>query len=373
MSKESEETSIIIGMISLVGTITTVLTPIIFHVLPTWEQKYHEWSVSSSERLKLNDESCGELRDRLQKSLSCVKGQDSAINTVIDSICGWDESKKNDLDSKSGGLIIHMAGASGTGKSMAANIISNELSKNSTIKISYSNIDTTSDKSCAEQLFGVYERLSFDSVHVECNTDHSAKLMRNSNVIVQIDEFEKFMIKDDSLQALLWDIADTGKLSLGKDKYIDCSNTIFLLTSNVSRESLKMKIDEAENDDSDSLESVNFKQAFLNRITSVYFENFSEETYKEILLTKLDPIKKYYSSKYNVTLNFSDDTINKITKKLTSMKTGGARNVGIFTKKLYSSMSSFKKENNISESCNQNTYNVDVFYNDDKFDICFKQ
>ena len=72
-----------------------------------------------------------------------------------------------------------------------------------------------------------------------------------------------------------------------------------------------MKIDKIKTDDSDSLESVDFKQAFLNRITNVYFENFSQEIYKEILLMRLKPIKEYYLKKFNIALNFSDDVIDK--------------------------------------------------------------
>ena len=346
--------------------IVAAFIPLFYNSVPAWAQRYHEWSTSSSKEMKLNNE----LNDRLKKSLSVVRGQDLAIGTIIDSICGWSESKKNNFDYKSGGLVIHMAGTSGTGKSMTANILANELSKDATIKISYSSINTGDQRSCAEQLFGSYQRLSVGKVSVKCNTDYSAQLMHNSKVVVQIDEFDKFMMRDDSLQALLWDVADTGRLKVDKDTYIDCSNTIFILTSNASRESLKMKIDKIKTDDSDSLESVDFKQAFLNRITNVYFENFSQEIYKEILLMRLKPIQEYYLKKFNITINFNDDVIETISNELVNMKTGGARNIGIFTRKLYSAMNSFKIENNISESHNENQYSVDAFYKDEEFKIC---
>ena len=353
-------------VIMAISSIAAAFIPLLYNSVPEWAQRYHEWSISSSQELKLSDE----LHDKLKKSLSVVKGQDLAIGTIIDSVCGWSESKKNNFDCKSGGLVIHMAGASGTGKSMTADILASELSKDAAIHISYSSINTADQRSCAEQLFGSYERIAVANAHVRCNTEYSAQLIHNPKVIVQIDEFDKFMMRDDSLQALLWDVADTGRLRIDKDTHIDCSNTIFILTSNASRESLKMKIDKIKTDDSDSLESVNFKQAFLNRITNVYFENFSQEIYKEILLMRLKPIQEYYLKKFNIALNFSSDVIDKISNELVNMKTGGARNIGIFTRKLYSAMNSFKIENNISESHNENQYSVDAFYKDEEFKIC---
>lgn len=342
--------------------------PLFIKAIPAWKQKYDEWSISSSEKLKLK----GALYINLKRALSDVKGQDTAIDSIIDSICGWSESRKNSLDPAKGGLVIHMAGVSGTGKSMTANILTNQLSKNSAIRISYSSIDTNDKRSCAEQLFGSYIRKSSLNTDVKCNTKYAAQLIHNPKVVVQIDEFDKFMMRDDSMQALLWDVADTGRLKIDKDTYIDCSDTIFILTSNASRESLKMKIGKTQQDDSDSLESVNFKQAFLNRITSVYFENFSEKIYKEILLDKLKPIKVYYSKRYNISLNFSDDVINKITKELHDMKTGGARNIGIFTRKLYSAVNAFKRDNRISEECSKDKLDAVVSYNDGKFSVSKK-
>ncbi len=353
-------------------TISAAALPLLIYAIPSWKQQYHEWSVASSQKLKLEDDASNGLYGRLKESLLSVKGQDLQKEVIIDSICGWSESKKNNLDCKLGGLVIHLAGVSGTGKSMVANILANELSKDSAIRISYSSINTFDNRSCADQLFGSYIRIAAGNVKVKCNTEYSAQLMHNPNVIVQIDEFDKFMMRDDSLQALLWDISDTGRLKIDKDTYIDCSDTIFILTSNASRESLKMKMDKLINDDSDTLELVNFKQAFLNRIVSVYFEDFSQETYKEILVDRLESIKNYYLEKYNMVFNFNDDVLNKISNELVGMKTGGARNIGIFTRKLYSAINYFKRRNGISESYNENKYDLDVSYNDKKFEICSK-
>ena len=358
--------------------IVSAALPILMKAIPSWKQRYDEWSSASSQKLNLNSS----LHDKLKKALSDVKGQDKALSSIVSSICGWSESKNNKLDSGSGGLVIHMAGVSGTGKSMTANILTNQLSKESALRISYSSIDTTDKRSCAEQLFGSYTKKSSFNTDVKCNTWYAAQLLHNPEVVVQIDEFDKFMMRDDSLQAMLWDVADTGRLRIDKDTYIDCSRTIFILTSNASKESLKIKFDKTKNkDDSDSLESVNFKQAFLNRITSVYFENFTEDLYKEILLQKLKPIKDYYSKNYGIKIEFSDDTLSKISKELFGMKTGGARNIGIFTRKIYTALNSFRRENSISELSNEERssklsgkfkYNLNIFYKDGAFEIIKK-
>lgn len=352
-----------IAIAPLVGALINSLNMVAI-LTPSWAQQYDEWRHSSSSKLNLDNE----LHERLKKSLLSVKGQGFVIDKIVDAICAWSESKKNSFDPVSGGLVIHMAGISGSGKSTVANILSNELSKNSAIKISYSSIDTNDPRSCAEQLFGSYTRRSAYNTEVRCNTRYGAQLIHNPEVVVQIDEFDKFMMRDDSMQALLWDVADTGRLKIDKDTYVDCSKTIFILTSNASRESLKMKLANCKSDDSDSLESVNFKQAFLNRITNVYFENFSKEIYREILSERLKPIAKYYSEKYGIELNFRNDTLDKISGELSNMKAGGARNIGLFTKKLYSAANAFKRENHISESSKNDKFMVDVTYNKG----CFK-
>lgn len=355
-------------LVTCTTTLTAPLLPVIMQSIPGWMQKYSEWSGASYQKLNLKSN----LYDKLRKSLSDVKGQELAINTIIDSVCGWSESKKNNLDNASGGLVIHMAGVSGTGKSMAANILANKLSKNSAIRISYSSINTADKRSCAEQLFGSYTEKSVFNTDVKCNTSYTSQLIYNPEVVIVIDEFDKFMLRDDSLQALLWDVADTGRLKVDKDTYIDCSKTIFILTSNASKESIKLKIDKLKTDDSDSLETVSFKQAFLNRITSVYFENFSKYIYKEILINHLVPIKEYYSKKYNLFINFKDDILDCMAMELSEMKTGGARNVGIFKKKIYSALGSFKRENGISESYCKNRYDVNVTYDNGKCKIIKK-
>lgn len=358
-------TSMIIMSIAM---LVAPLFPVIMQSIPGWIQKYSEWSSASYQKLNLKSN----LYDDLKKSLSSVKGQDLAINTVIDSICGWSESKKNKIDKTSGGLVIHMAGVSGTGKSMTANILANKLSKNSAIRISYSSINTADKRSCAEQLFGSYTEKSVFNTDVKCNTSYASQLIYNPEVVVVIDEFDKFMLRDDSLQALLWDIADTGRLRIGKDTSIDCSKTIFILTSNASKESIKLKIDKLKTDDSDSLETVNFKQAFLNRITSVYFENFSKDIYKEILISHFKPIKEYYSKKYNLFVDFNNNSLDNMAMELSKMKTGGARNVGIFKKKIYSAINRFKRENSISESYCKNRYDVNVTYDNGECEIMKK-
>ncbi len=355
-------------LIPLVGTLISVVFSTLVTVAPAWKQKYDEWSSSSSMKLKLDNS----LHERLEKSLLSVKGQKIALDAVVDSICGWSESKNNNFDGSSGGLVIHMAGVSGTGKSMTANILTDELSKQSAVRISYSSIDTKDTRSCAEQLFGSYVRKSSYNTDVKCNTKYAAQIMYNPEVVVQIDEFDKFMMRDDSLQALLWDVADNGRLKIDKDTYIDCSKTIFILTSNASRESLNMKMTNAKSDDSDSLESVNFKQAFLNRITNVYFENFSKEIYKEILSERLKPIKKYYLEKYGIDLNFRSDTLDKISEELSHIKAGGARNIGLFTKKVYAAVDSFKRKNHVSQSFKNDKSTVDVTYDKGSFKLLEK-
>lgn len=73
-----------------IGSIVAALAPFVVLVSANQYQKHCELSMTSAEKMNLNDA----IYDRLKKSLSSVKGQDAAINDVIASICGWSEANK---------------------------------------------------------------------------------------------------------------------------------------------------------------------------------------------------------------------------------------------------------------------------------------
>ncbi len=299
--------------------------------------------------------------DRLKKELLKIKGQNNAKKQILNSISGWLESKENP-DNSSGGLIIHLAGVSGTGKTLAAEAITKSLlgENVNSIKISYSSIDSKSQKTVADQLFGQTEE-NFGQIKVDKNTPLTCQLKFNPKTVIEIHEFDKFMEKDDSLQAKLWDIADNGRIDVN-GQTLDCRNTIFILTSNSSKESLGLGND--TKDETKSLEKISYRQVFLNRINTMYFEDFSLEEYYELAVQKIKIVSDYYNKKFNLLVNVSEESLNKIAQELKNKKIGGARNIKPITDKMYIALAEFKKRNNITESSECKNLKISLEYDE---------
>lgn len=331
------------------------LLPVIMNQGPKAVNYMEErWSVSGK---SIN--TCNSV-EKLKDKLSEIKGQDNAKKQILDAISGWLEAKQNP-NSPSGGLVIHLAGASGTGKTLAAEAITKSLlgENAKSIKISYSSIDSKSQKTVADQLFGQTEA-NVGQIKVDKNAALTCQLKFNPNTVVEIHEFDKFMEKDDSLQAKLWDIADNGRIDVN-GQTLDCRNTIFILTSNSSKESIGIGHD--SKDDTKSLEKVNYRQAFLNRVNTIYFEEFSLDEYSELVLQKIKVITDYYNKKFKLSVNVPEETINKIARELKSKKIGGARNIKPIIDKIYVILAQFRKENNITESSKKQQLKIDLEYN----------
>ena len=347
---------------NLIGAFITVIA----NILPQTINTYKESRSVSTTKLDISNIGTKKTIDRLKIALSPIKGQDKAKNKILDIISGWTEVKENP-ENKLGGLIIHLAGPSGVGKTMAAKAITDTLIGNDSklIKISYSCLDTESNKTVAEQLFGKTNDHT-GLVPIKKNNILSKQLKYNANTVIQIDEFDKFMKKDDSLQAKLWDIADTGKLEVDGE-FVDCSNTIFLLTSNSSRKSVGLDSDAAdslETDETKSITDVNYNQAFLNRIDTVYFDDFSLRDYCEILKQQLVSINNYYSNKFNLSVKISNENLEKIGKTLEDKKVGGARNIKPIVYKIYIALKQFRVENNINKQSNSEIKLVYIDYDE---------
>ncbi|MDR1628339.1 MAG: AAA family ATPase [Oscillospiraceae bacterium] len=337
-------------------TFCSAILPVVMNAMPKGVRYLQEKSSASYYRINTKNSI-----DELEIALRTIKGQKNAKTQIMNTVAGWLEAKENP-DNKPGGLIIHLAGISGTGKSIAAEALTKVLlgENSKSIKLSYRSIDSNSQKTVAEQLFGQTTE-NFGQIKVDKNTPLTAQLKFNPNTIIEIHEFDKFMEKDDTLQAKLWDIADNGQIDVN-GQTLDCKDTIFILTSNSSKESVGMGTD--TEDATASLERVNYRQAFLNRINTVYFEDFSLAEYNEIFEQKLQVVVDYYNKKFKLLLNVSAETKNKIAQELKSKKIGGARNIRPIIDKIYVALAKFKKDNGITESSKHKQLEINLGYNE---------
>ncbi len=334
--------------------------PVLMNMGPKWWVAFQEWrSVSSS---SINTEN---ILQELARALDEVLiGQDYPKMQILSAVAGYLEAKENPY-AKSGSLVLHLAGISGSGKSVAVDVIKRVLLGESakSIKISYSSIDSSikNSRTVVEQLLGQTKE-NYGQIQVEKNTPLAAQLIHNPKTVIEIHELDKLMQKDDSMQAWLWDMADEGTTYIN-GKPVNCKDTIVLITSNSSQESVGLG-DDCE-DSTKSLSKINFQQTFLNRIPTIYFGDFTLEEYTKITNQKLEPVVKYYEEKFGLEINISDETINKIALELKDKKTGGVRNIKPYLNKIYAKLAQFRRDNDITESSKPSTLlNINLEYDE---------
>ena len=319
--------------------------PVIMNMGPKWFVAFQEWMSVSSTSINTKN-ILKELAEALDEALV---GQEYPKMQILSAVAGYLEAKDNP-HAKSGSLILHLAGISGSGKSVAVDVIKRVLLGESaeSIKISYSSIDSSikNSRSVVDQLLGQTEG-NYGGIKVDKNTKLAAQLIHNPKTVIEIHELDKLMQKDDSMQAWLWDMADEGRTYIN-GKPVDCRDTIVLITSNSSKGSVGLGVD--DEDPTKSLTKIDFKQMFLNRIPTIYFGDFMLEEYVKITCQKLEAVVKYYKEKFSLEINISDETVSKIAAELKDKKTGGVRNIKPYLNKIYTNLAEFRREKDITES-----------------------
>ncbi|BED91980.1 MAG: AAA family ATPase [Candidatus Improbicoccus pseudotrichonymphae] len=300
--------------------------------------------------------STDEILINLQRAFLNIKGHKKNKESVIRSILGWRERKNAEGTKYPGSLVLHFAGTSGSGKSLMADAIARGLSHNNPpIRVSASSVTKGSGLTVAEQLF-LPQVIDSPSAPYGKITNYPPlynQLIRNQNCVVQIDEFEKLVEIDNTLIPLLWDVVDCGKIYAKNDFFIQCENTIFILTSNMSKESLgdnaEVIVDQDKQikEDSSLLNKI-WDQSFLNRIKTFYFDSLGEIEYMEIFRERFGMALDYYQKSFNIHIDMKEDIINHVAKKTAQYKSGGARNVDFVMNEFFTEMSRFKRENNIT-------------------------
>ncbi len=330
----------------LISAGSIILAPVITFMVnsaPQWFNNVAEKASVSHHRIQKEN-----IEEKLDRNFEGIKGQDNVLAEIKDRTSAWFESRKNP-DENSGALVLHFAGPSGTGKSHTTMAMTAALvgKKANPYVISCASVDMHSSKTIAEQLFAD-TKSAYGRTQVVHHTPLVVQLENNPKTVVRIDEFDKLTQKDNSLEAVLWDAADEGVIRVG-GKTIACHDCVFILTSNASPESVGLGKDPAV-DETKSLNKVNLQQAFLNRISTIYFNDFSAEVYAQIFADRLKVAKDYYSKKFKISVHISQEDINTIARELENLKTGGARNVKSYVDKLYVALANYRKENSITES-----------------------
>jgi type VI secretion system protein VasG len=149
--------------------------------------------------------------------------------------------------------------------------------------------------------------------------------------VVLLDEIEK--AHPDVLE-LFYQVFDKGMMEDGEGRLIDFKNTIIILTSNASTDSLTKLTADPETTPSPEglvkaikpeLDKV-FKPAFLGRMVIVPYYPIRDEAMKQIIRLKLGKIQRRLLESHKAELMYEDSVVDEVGRRCTEVETG-ARNV----------------------------------------------
>jgi len=149
--------------------------------------------------------------------------------------------------------------------------------------------------------------------------------------VVLLDEVEK--AHPDVLE-LFYQVFDKGMMEDGEGREIDFKNTILILTSNAGTDTLmKLTADPETMPGPEGLVKALkpeldkiFKPAFLGRMVIVPYFPVRDEILRQIIVLKLDRIRRRILENHKVHLVWDDAVLGEIAKRCTEIESG-ARNI----------------------------------------------
>ena len=281
--------------------------------------------------------------EKLKTLFHEIKGQKKAkveieglVNSILDDLTLSTNGQKNK------GHIIYIIGPSGVGKSMvAAGIADALLEDNSSRLVIDAGCVDTSDKaheSVKQQLLGINDDTLYfgDSLYPQSKqiiktVSIAQHIMENPKTVVILNEYDKFFDKD--MDEVLRQFHDEGVIH-SNGHVIDCSNVVFIITSNehkdcVTTQKKKKTSDESQseslssestgktNDDNRPLDGTTKREhdiSFLNRLSVSEFLPLENKDYKEIANDFLKNCSSKYEEHYKIKLLFDDECLEAISK-----------------------------------------------------------
>jgi ATP-dependent Clp protease ATP-binding subunit ClpA len=235
--------------------------------------------------------------EKLKEGFAEMRGQEKPKIKLMKEACSWLAARHLGLGSGRGKVLI-FNGPPGSGKTMAAHIISKALGLRLT-SIEFSSIDINDPRSCVRQIF--YEKpATFGQVGIEKERKEIVQLRNNPRVVLLIDELDKLNsrtssgsggVKDESLLNFLWSVMDYGMAKVS-DQNLNLSETLIIGTTN-------------------SLE--NFSEVFKNRVTVIDFEKLSQEDYYGIILDGLIPVLEKFKAR-GINIRVDHNALKKVAK-----------------------------------------------------------
>jgi len=219
--------------------------------------------------------------DSLTENLSVIKGQDDTTKRLVDIL------KRNELSlyPKTKPLTMLFAGSSGVGKTEIARIIARELTGAEPITLNMTEFNSSAS---INRLIGSPAGYIGSDSHAELPFDC---LETNPYQIILLDEFEKC---DKSVQRLFMSAFNDGYIKTNKNKIIDFSRSIIIVTTNAAHKEAKANTlgfvtqdNQTTHQDDIAELSKWFDVELLNRLGSKFmFHDLDKDIYREIMINK---------------------------------------------------------------------------------------
>ena len=260
------------------------------------------------------------INDRIKEN---VVGQDAAV----DELCRIVKRNKVGLgiNKHCAGAVL-LAGKSGTGKSLIAKKLAEELfgSEDAMIRIDMSEY---SERSSIAKLHGSSPGyIGYDDGGVL-----TTAIKNKPYSVVLLDEIEK---ADESIFNLFLQIFDEGRLTESNGNVVNCRNCLFIMTSNIGAKQaaefgagVGFNSNEADNRKSIIEKEIKrkFTPEFLNRLDKiVYFNALTDDNLKDIVKLEINKFKKRLNNiKFNLT--YDDSVVSYLHEEALKQKEFGAR------------------------------------------------
>ena len=252
-----------------------------------------------------------------------VIGQDEAI----DEICRIIKRNKVGLGEKRHTLAnLLFLGGSGVGKTILSKKIAEEVfgDEKALIRLDMSEY---SEKNSVAKLHGSAPGyIGYDDGGVLTNA-----IKNKPYSVVLLDEIEK---ADESIHNLFLQVFDEGRISEANGNLINCSNCIFIMTSNVGAKQaaafkggIGFMSDEDKNAKTIYEKELKgkFNPEFINRIDKIVtFNNLTEDNLRQIVKLELNKLGKRIES-IGHTFFYTDEVVEHILKEALKQKEYGAR------------------------------------------------
>jgi hypothetical protein len=233
-----------------------------------------------------------------------VLQQPEATKSVVTSLLNYAAGLKN---RKSPIGVFLFLGSTGVGKTELAKVLTHEIYKDSKKMLRF-DMSHFSESNAITKLVGSPPGY----VNHEEGGQLTSPLLENSQVVVLLDEVDKAHLQ---VMQMFLTVFDEGMLVDNKNNQIDCSETIFILTSNFCGEEIA-KLYRMGYNEGDILAMIEpalmtaLSPELYNRVEVVLFKPLAQETMRVLVEMFLKQVKEKLWVEKGINISFDETLIN---------------------------------------------------------------